>query len=75
MPFVEQVRIAVKPMRLKLVMKLDLFESTSRYRVGPEGKPLLMEQTSDMAGGGMGMEGKMHTEVTYSDYRPVGHKR
>jgi hypothetical protein len=74
-PFVEQVRMAVKPMRLKLVMRLDLFESTARYRVGPEGKPLLMEQISDMAGGGMGMEGKMHTEATYSDYRLVGHKR
>lgn len=70
-PFVEQVRITVKPMRLKLVMKLDRFESTAHYRIGPESKPLLMKQTSDMSGSGMGMHGKMHTEVTYSDYRPV----
>jgi len=71
MPFAEQVRITVKPMRLKLIMKLDRFDSSSRYRIGPEGKPLLMEQTSDLAGSGMGMEGKVHTEITYSDYRAV----
>ena len=70
-PFAEQVRITVTPMRLKLVMKLDKFESTARYRMGPDGKPFLMEQTSDMAGSGLGMEGKMRTEVTYSDYQAV----
>lgn len=74
-PFAEQVRITVKPMRLKLIMKLDRFDSSSRYRIGPEGKPLLMEQTSDLAGSGMGMEGKVHTEVTYSDYRAVRNQR
>jgi len=74
-PFAEQVRITVKPMRLKLIMKLDRFDSSSRYRIGPEGIPLLMEQTSDLAGSGMGMEGKVHTEVTYSDYRLVGNRR
>ena len=74
-PFVEQVRITVRPMRLKLVMKLEGFESTSRYRIGPEGKPLLMEQTSDMTGSGMGQEGRAHTVVTYSDYRAVANGR
>jgi hypothetical protein len=72
-PFVEQVRITVKPMRLKLIMKLEGYGSTARYRIGPEGKPLLMEQTSDMSGSGMGQEGRAHTVVTYSDYRAVGH--
>jgi hypothetical protein len=70
-PFVEQVRITVRPMRLKLIMKLDRFESTARYRMGPEGKPLLLEQTSDMSGSGMGQEGGAHTVVTYSDYRAI----
>jgi hypothetical protein len=74
-PFVEQVHVTIKPMRLKLVMKLQKFESSSRYRIGPEGKPLLMEQSSDMSGSGMGMEGVAHTEVAYSDYRAVGSKR
>lgn len=73
-PFAEQVHLSVRPMRLKLVMKLEGFESTSRYRIGPEGKPLLVEQTSDMTGSGMGQEGRAHTVVTYSDYRPVSKK-
>lgn len=71
-PFAEQVHLTVRPMRLKLIMKLDRYESTARYRIGPEGKPLLVEQVSDMTGSGMGQEGKAHTVVTYSDYRAVG---
>jgi hypothetical protein len=70
--FAEQVHLTVKPMRLKLIMKLDRYESTARYRIGSEGKPLLVEQVSDMTGSGMGQEGKAHTVVTYSDYRAVG---
>lgn len=70
-PFIEEVRITLKPMRLKLIMKLQRYESTARYRVGPEGKPLLMEQTSDMVGSGMGQEGRAHNEIVYSDYRLV----
>lgn len=69
--FAEQVRLSVKPMRLKLIMKLDHYESTARYRMGPEGKPLLVEHTADMSGSGMGQEGKAHTVATYSDYRAV----
>jgi hypothetical protein len=70
-PFVEQVHLFVKPMRLKLIMKLEKYESTARFRPGPNGKPLLMEQTSDMFGSGMGQEGRAHTVVSYSDYRAV----
>jgi hypothetical protein len=70
--FAEQVHLTVKPMRLKLIMKLDSYESTARYRIGPEGKPLLVESIADMSGSGMGQEGKAHTVVTYSDYRAVG---
>ena len=69
--FAEQVHLTVKPMRLKLIMKLDSYESTTRYRMGPEGKPLLVESIADMSGSGMGQEGKVHTVVTYSDYRAV----
>jgi hypothetical protein len=70
-PFGEQVHIAVKPMRLKLVMKLDHYESTARYKIGPEGKPLLIEHTADMNGSGMGQEGRVRNVITYSDYRAV----
>lgn len=69
--FAEQVQLNVKPMRLKLIMKLDHYESTARYKMGPEGKPLLVENTADMSGSGMGQEGKVHTVATYSDYRAV----
>ena len=70
-PFVEQVHLTVRPMRLKLIMKLEHYESTTRYRMGPEGKPLLAENTADMSGSGMGQEGGAHTVATYSDYHAV----
>jgi hypothetical protein len=73
--FVEQIHITLKPMRLKLLMKLEKYEATAHYRIGPEGKPLLMEQTSDMQGSGMGQQGGAHTAVTYSDYKTVGKQR
>jgi hypothetical protein len=70
-PFVEHVHLTVRPMRLKLIMKLDQYESIARYRMGPEGKPLLVENVADMSGSGMGQEGKAHTVITYSDYGSV----
>src|SRR5213078_1452105 len=69
--FAEQVHLSVRPTRLKLIMKLDQYESTTRYRIGPEGKPVLVKHTADMSGSGMGQEGKAHTVATYSDYRAV----
>ena len=74
-PFAEQIHVIVKPMRIKLLMKLERYESTARYRIGSEGKPLLIEQTADMTGSGMGQEGRGHTVATYSDYRLVGNQR
>ena len=70
-PFAEHVHLTVRPMRLKLIMKLDRYESSARYRMGPEGKPLLVENTADMSGSGMGQEGKVHTVATYTDYRAI----
>ena len=70
-PFVEQLHVSVRPMRLKLIAKLESYEYTARFRMGPEGKPLLMEQNSEMSGSGMGQEGHVHTVVTYSDYRAI----
>jgi hypothetical protein len=71
-PFVEQVQLSIKPSRILLVMKLEHYESTSRFRMGPEGKPLLVEQVADMTGYGLGQEGRLHQVITYSDYRAVG---
>lgn len=70
-PFVEQVHVTVKPTRIKLLMKLERYEATSRYRIGPEGKPLLVENIAEMSGSGMGQEGQGRTTITYSDYRSV----
>jgi len=70
-PFVEQVRLSIKPMRIKLIMKLDRYESTSRFRMGPDGKPVLVEQVADVTGSGLGQEGSLHQVITYSDYRAV----
>ena len=69
--FAEQVHLTVRPTRIKLLMKLERYESTARYRMGPEGKPLLIENTAEMAGSGMGQEGQGRTSITYSDYRAV----
>jgi hypothetical protein len=69
--FVEQIHVSVRPIRIKLIAKLNSYEYTARFRMGPDGKPLLMEQNSEMSGSGMGQEGHGHTVVTYSDYRAV----
>ncbi len=74
-PFVDQVTFVVRPMRIKLLIKLDRFESKARYHLGPDGKPVLIEQTSDMSGSGMGKEGQGHTVTTYSDYRAITKSR
>ena len=74
-PFVEQVQLSIKPTRILLVMKLQHYESTSRFRMGPEGKPVLVEQVADMTGYGLGQEGRLHQVITYSDYRAVGSQR
>lgn len=69
--FAEHVHLTVKAMRIKLLMKLEHYESTSRYKMGPEGKPLLVENTAEMSGSGLGQAGQGRTVITYSDYRPV----
>ena len=73
-PFVEQVHVTVRPMRIKLIAKIERYESNSRYRMGPEGKPLVMESTSEMSGSGMGQTGQVHNVTTYNDYHARGAK-
>jgi hypothetical protein len=74
-PFVEQVRLSIKPTRIKLIMKLEHYESTSRFRMGPDGKPVLVEQVADVTGSGLGQEGRLHQVINYSDYRAVSKQR
>ena len=67
-PFVEQVSFTLKPRRAHVI---DRYETTFRYRIGPDGKPLLTETTSDLFGSGLGLAATMHTAATYSDYHAV----
>jgi hypothetical protein len=71
-PYVEQVRFTLTPTRQLILFKIDGYETTLRYRIGPGGKPFLAASTSDMSGSGLGLKGKLHTDITYSDYQPAG---
>jgi hypothetical protein len=71
-PFAEQVHLSLEPTRRLLVFKLDRCEVTCRFAVGPEGKPLLVDETAEMAGSGLGFKGRLRSVATYSDYRFVG---
>jgi hypothetical protein len=63
-------------MKLKRILKWTaraiLLALILAFLIGPDGKPLLMEQTSEISGSGMGQTGGAHTVVTYSDYRAIG---
>ena len=68
-PFVEQVRFTLtKPVRLMLVAKVERFESITRYRVLADGKPVPVEQVSEMSGSMPGKVGRIKTLLTYSDH-------
>jgi hypothetical protein len=72
MPFVEQARFTLtKPVRVKVVAKLQKFEATSRYRVMPDGKPVPIEHVSNAYGSLLGSEGSIRSVLTYTDHRPV----
>lgn len=71
-PFVERLDIVTtKPFRMMLVAKVEQLAATSRYKLMPDGRPVLVEQISDMRGSMMGKSGSMRTVITYSDHRPV----
>ncbi len=71
-PFVEQMRFTTtKPTRVKLVAVIQRMEVTTRYRMMPNGKPVPVEQVSEMTGSMMGKQGRINTAVTYSDHRAV----
>lgn len=72
-PFIEEVRFnSTKPTRVKLVAKIERFETMTRYRLMPDGKPVPLESTSEMVGSMLGQEGRVRTKVAYTDHRAVG---
>jgi hypothetical protein len=74
-PFVQQVRFTLLPKRPLLLFKIDGYETSLRYRLGPGGKPFLAASTSAMSGSGLGLKGTLHTAATYSDYQVVRNSR
>ena len=71
-PFVEKLDlVTTRPVRMMLVAKIDRLEATSRYKLMPDGRPVLTEQVSDMRGSMMGKSGSMRTVISYSDHRAV----
>ncbi len=71
-PYVERLDIvSTKPVRMMLVAKVERLDATSRYRLMPDGRPVLAEQVSEMRGSMMGRAGSLRTVATFSDYRAV----
>ena len=70
-PVVEQVRFTLKPPRQMRLIGVDRYETTFRYRIGADGKPLLAATESDLFGSGLALDATMHTSTTYSNYRAV----
>ena len=73
MPFIEEVRFtSTKPTRVKLVAKIDRFQTITRYRLMPEGKPVPIELVSEMSGAMLGQQGRIRTRIAYTDHHAVG---
>ena len=71
-PFVEEARFTLtKPVRIKVVARLEKFEATSRYRMMPNGKPVPTEHISNAEGSLLGKQGRVRSTLTYTDHRPV----
>ena len=72
-PFIEEVRFtSTKPTRVKLIAKIERFETMTRYRLMPDGKPVPIESFSDMTGSMLGQQGRIRTRIAYTDHRAVG---
>ncbi|MEP6698719.1 MAG: hypothetical protein ABJB09_03225, partial [Verrucomicrobiota bacterium] len=73
MPFIEEARFtSTKPTRVKLIAKIDRFETMTRYRLMADGKPVPIELASDMSGSMLAKQGRISTRITYTDHRAVG---
>src|SRR3712207_6339557 len=71
-PFVEEARFTLpKPVRVKVVAKIDRGEVVSRYRLMPNGKPVPIEHMSDIHGSLMGRQGRIKSVLTYTEHRAV----
>lgn len=71
-PYVERLDlVSTKPVRMMLVAKVERLDATSRYKLLPDGRPVLVEQVSEMRGSMLGRAGTLRTVASFSDHRPV----
>lgn len=67
-PMVTETRVrTIAPFRVALVGKIDLFEGTTRYEPGPDGRPRLREQTQKLRGSALGNSLDSDSTMTYRD--------
>ena len=70
--FIEEVRFrSTKATRVKLVAKIERFETMTRYRLMPDGKPVPIELASEMSGSMLGKHGTIRTRTVYSEHRAI----
>ena len=68
-PFLAEVRFhSTTPTRVKLIAKIDRFDTTKRYRLLPDGKPAPSEFESEMSGSPLGQSGTIRTPTPVSRY-------
>jgi hypothetical protein len=68
-PFVSRLRILLpKPLSFFMVAKLDSFEAENEYRLGPDGRPMVVHQKQTMSGAQFGTSG---TSTAESHYQPL----
>ena len=71
-PYVEQVKlVSGEPFRMMLVAKVDRVEGITRYKLMPDGRPVIAEQEMVTTGSMMGKSGTIRSISTYSDHRAV----
>ncbi|MDQ2659235.1 MAG: hypothetical protein M3Y03_02325 [Verrucomicrobiota bacterium] len=71
-PFLSEVRFhSTTPTRIKLIAKIDRFDTTTRYRMLPDGQPVPSEFESEVSGSLLGQSGTIRTRISFSDYRRV----
>ena len=72
-PFVRHARyFAPAPMRLMMVARLDRFEATADYRLGPAGRPELIRQSVDLSGALFGRDGTQRSDTALAYREPSG---
>ncbi len=66
-PFVSRMHFfAPKPFSIMFVAKVDRFDVVNDYRLGPDGRPMLVRQVQSISGAQFGKVGETRTESSYT---------